>query len=196
MTDSIPVTVTYMEQKSRPAVNSAARPAGRVALLRATQPAVHFYRYLYQTIGEPYNWVSRSIMTNEDLVAIIHHPKVHIYILYINGAPGGFAEIDARHQLCPEIKFFGLMPEFIGKGYGRYFLSHVIDLAWTLTSDTAAPQTSPTQNTHHDHNGPDRVLIETCSLDHPAAISLYQKFGFSVIDRRRGTVPKLETLTT
>lgn len=206
--ENIPVTVTYLEQTSRPFINAPA-PNGKVALLRAENPPLHFYRYLYRLIGAPYNWVSRALYSDEELRVIIENPKVHIYVLYINGVPGGFCEIDGRHALTPEIRFFGLAPEFIGKGYGRYFLAHTIDIAWTCTGspDLRASNLSdnkPAQKTGTDPerfstmspgNGPKCVRLETCSLDHPAALPLYQKFGFSVVDRRDGVVPKLVTHT-
>ena len=79
-----------------------------------------------------------------------------------------FGGIDATEAPMVEIKFFGLAPEFIGKGLSRFFLSNAIDLAWSLN--------------------PREVKIETCTLDHPAALALYQKFGFTVFDQRQGRV--------
>jgi ribosomal protein S18 acetylase RimI-like enzyme len=71
-----------------------------------------------------------------------------------------------------DIKFFGLGPEFIGKRIGRYFLTQSLSLAWSLD--------------------PKRVQLETCTLDHPAALSLYQKLGFTVFDQRKGQVELIE----
>ncbi|WP_425408719.1 GNAT family N-acetyltransferase [Hyphococcus sp.] len=170
--DQVEVTITYMEQQSRPAL-APAPPAGRgkAALLRAENPPVHYYRYLYGLIGGPHNWVSRRKLTDEDLAAIIRHEEVYLYILYIDGVPAGMAEIDARARDTHELKFFGLAPDFTGKGLGRFFLSNILDLVWS--------------------RNPPRVRLETCTLDHPAALPLYQKLGFSVIGRRQGFVEVL-----
>jgi len=169
---SVEVTVTYLEQTEPPPGLSPPKPARKIALLRSENPPVHFYRYLYRLIGDPYNWVSRRRMNDDDLKEIIHHPSVYIYVLYVEGVPGGLAEVDARDKSNHELKFFGLSPDFIGCGYGRYFFANVLGLAWSRS--------------------PDRVTLETCSLDHPTALSFYQKFGFKVFDRRQGVVKLME----
>lgn len=170
--NQVEVTITYMEQSARPVLPPAVFNARRkTALLRAENPPVHFYRYLYDLIGAPYNWVSRRRLSDKDLAALIQHDDVYIYVLYVDGVPAGMAEVDARSADTHELKFFGLAPDFIGAGLGRYFLSNVLDLIWSRR--------------------PRRVRLETCTLDHPAALPLYQKFGFSVIDRRKGFVELL-----
>ncbi|MBI1365947.1 MAG: GNAT family N-acetyltransferase [Alphaproteobacteria bacterium] len=140
--------------------------------MRAENPPVHFYRYIYRLVGDPYHWVSRRRLTDGELAAILSDPAVYIYVLYLAGAPAGFAEIDFRTGKTAEIKFFGLAPEAIGRGLGRYFLTNAIEMAWDL--------------------GPKRVRLETCTLDHPAALPLYQKLGFTVFDQRKGQVELIE----
>lgn len=170
--ERVEVTITYLEQTERPVLPTPTRPSRKVALLRAEHPPVHFYRYLYRLVGDPYHWVSRRRMDDAELAEIIQDPSVYIYVLYVDGVPGGFAEIDACDEAIHEIKFFGLAPEFVNAGLGRYFLTNVIDLAWS--------------------HGPERLRLETCSLDHPAALPLYQKFGFQVYDRRKGVVELMD----
>ena len=185
---TLPVTVTFLEQRARPGTNPLACPPGqKLALLRAEKPPVHFYRYIYDCVGRPYNWVSRTLINDESLCTIIHHPRVFIYILYLSGVPAGFAEIDARHASIPEIKFFGLVPDFTGRKLGPFFLSQIIDLAWSCTGTANDADRGPLVAA----NGPRCVRLETCTLDHPAALPLYQKFGFSVYDQRKLNVPVL-----
>ena len=168
----VDVTVTYLRQTARPTLAHPPQPKRKLAIMRAERPPVHFYRYVYRLVGDPCHWVSRRRLGDEELAKIIQDPDVYVYILYVDGAPGGMAEIDARGKKSVEIKFFGLSPDHTGGGLGRYFLTHVIDLAWS--------------------HGPDCVLLETCTLDHPAALPLYQKFGFQVYDRRNGVVELME----
>ncbi|MFQ5562854.1 MAG: GNAT family N-acetyltransferase [Parvularculaceae bacterium] len=172
MERKVDVCITYLEQKRRPVLPPPARPPGIVAILRAERPPVHFYRYLYRRIGDPHKWVSRNRLSDEDLAVIIQHPAVYLYVIYVDGVPAGMAEIDARHPKTHEIKFFGLDPDYVGKGLGRFFLTHVIELAWSLQ--------------------PERLRLETCTLDHPAALPLYQKLGFEVFDQRSGQVELLD----
>lgn len=168
----IDVTITYLEQTARPPAPSPVRPPFKVAILRAENPPIHFYRYLYRLVGDPYHWVSRRRLGDAELAKIISNPAVYIYVLYIGGVPAGLAEVDRRKADIAELKFFGLAPDFLQKGLGRYFLSNVVDIAWSL--------------------GPKRVRLETCTLDHPAALPLYQKLGFSVFDQRQGQVELIE----
>jgi GNAT superfamily N-acetyltransferase len=172
LNNKVEVTITYLEQNERPGLPHPASPGFPVALMRAENPPVHFYRYLYRLVGDPWNWVSRRRMSDEDLAAIIHDEKVFLYVLYVEGVPGGFAELDARDPETHEVKFFGLAPDFVGCGLGKFFLYNVIDLAWS--------------------HAPKKLQIETCTLDHPAALPLYQKAGFSVVDRRSGVVELME----
>jgi GNAT superfamily N-acetyltransferase len=164
----VEVTITYLEQRARPVLQTPRRPPLKVAILRAESPPAHFYRYMYGIVGDPYNWVSRKRLSDPELTEIIHDPAVHLYILYAQGAPAGLAEVDARDGKIVDLKFFGLAREFHGRGFGRYFLANVIDLCWSLA--------------------PERVRLETCTLDHPAALPLYQKLGFTVFDQRKGEV--------
>lgn len=168
----IDVTITFLRQRARPAYAPQPRPQGKIAILRAENPPAHFYRYLYDLIGRKWNWMSRRGLSDAELSAIINDPNVRLYVLYVNGVPAGMAEIESTDGAVAEIRFFGLAPEFIGRGLSRFFLSNAIDLAWSLN--------------------PTEVRIETCTLDHPAALPLYQKFGFAVFDQRQGRVEALD----
>jgi GNAT superfamily N-acetyltransferase len=52
------------------------------------------------------------------------------------------------------------VPEAIGRGLGTWLLRTAVHAGW-------------------DMPGTVRMTVNTCSLDHPAALSLYQKAGFS-----------------
>ena len=168
MTERIDVVITYLEQREKPALTRAVEPPGKLAILRAETPPVHFYRYLYRTIGDPYKWVSRRNINDHSLERIIHDERVALYVLYVDGAPGGMAEVDNRRRREAEIKFFGLTPERVGAGYGKFFFRAVLDIIWA--------------------SEPKRVKLETCTLDHPNALRFYQKHGFTVYDRQNGLV--------
>lgn len=162
------VTIHYLEQKEPRRLPPLPRPARRVAVMRAEAPPVGFYRFLFNGVGEPHRWVSRRYLTDEALREVIHDPQVHIYVLYTEGSPVGYGEIDARRPEHAAIRFFGLLPEAQGQGLGRWFFREVTELAWQL----ARP----------------RVIIETCSLDSPRALQLYQREGFTLYDRATGVI--------
>lgn len=151
--------VTHLEMLAEPRLPPAPRPLGKYALMRAEKPPVHFYRYLYHEIGSHYVWVNRKRLSDEVLAAIVQHDEVEIYILYCGGVPAGFFELDFRNPERAELSFLGVMPEHVGKGFGRFLLCEAIALAWA--------------------RGPKRLIVQTCTLDHPRALPLYQRHGFT-----------------
>ncbi|MGZ5933609.1 MAG: GNAT family N-acetyltransferase [Rhizomicrobium sp.] len=154
----IPMVVTFLEMTSKPAALPPPSPRGKIAIMRAVNPPVHFYRYLYNTIGDAYYWVDRRKLSDEALAAIIQDPKQELYVLYTDGNPAGLAELDMRENGIGQLAYFGLMPEAVGKRLGYFFLYHAVANAW-------------------DHPIT-KLLVNTCTLDHPRALPLYQRLGF------------------
>lgn len=167
-------TVTHLEMLADPmhAKRPCPCPRGRCALLRAEQPPIHFYRYLYDAIGRDYVWVNRKRLTDAELGAIIHDENVEIYVLYMNGVPAGFTELDFRYMPRAELSFLGLMPEFIGEGLGAFLLQEAIRIAWA--------------------RHPQRLIVQTCTLDHPRALTMYQRAGFSVCGREEVELEEMD----
>jgi len=153
----IPTVVTFLEMMAKPSLILPA-PKGKIAILRAEHPPVHFYRYLYDTIGRNYFWVDRKKLDDDAVAAILEDPLVELYVMHVNGSPAGMAELDFRKTDVGQLAYFGLMPEFIGRGLGFFFLHQANLLAW------AKPIS--------------KLLVNTCTLDHPRALALYQRAGF------------------
>lgn len=154
-------TVTFLEMMSHPTTPQPATPAIKHAIMRATMPTISFYHFLYDAVGAPWQWYERNLLSDGQLSSIIHNQDVEVFVLYIEGVPAGFAELDRRISNDTELAYFGLMPEFLGRGFGPYFLRWAIDQAWS-------------------HPATRRVWVHTCTMDHPRALPLYQKAGFSV----------------
>jgi GNAT superfamily N-acetyltransferase len=144
------------------------RPARKLAVMRAEKPSPAFYRFLFNGVGEKHRWVTRRYLGDEELKLHIHDPDVHIYVLYTDGSPQGYGEIDARGAGPVAIKFFGLLPDAQRQGLGRWFFREITELAWQLRRPP--------------------VIIETCSLDDPRALRLYQREGFDLYDRAQGVI--------
>ena len=155
----IETTVTFLEMRARPERRAQAPLKPRATLMRAEAPPVHFYRDLYELVGKPWIWVNRRRMNDHDIAAAIHDPGVRIYVLYADGSPAGFAEFDMRKPHDIELTYFGLAPDFIGRGLGGFFLEQALSIAWD--------------------KAPRRVHVQTCTLDHPRALGLYQRSGFT-----------------
>lgn len=155
---SVETLVSYLEMTEPPA--TAPRPAPRtgIEVRRALQPTLSFYRYLYDAIGAEWAWYERNMLSDAALQAILHHPEVEVNVLWLDGVPAGLAEVDARDPSDIELAYFGIVPDFIGLGLGRYLLDWTIHHVW--------------------RHRPGRFWVHTCDLDHPRALPLYRKAGF------------------
>ncbi|WP_073954178.1 GNAT family N-acetyltransferase [Thalassospira sp. TSL5-1] len=161
------VTITYLEMAHQPDRPPAIVPPGKVAIVRAEEPTVSFYRYLYNTVGEPWLWWYRRQLKDNELGAILSSAENHVYVLYVGGVPAGFAELSLillEDDRTIDLSYMGLIPEFIGKGYGKYLLNWAVDTAWSFS--------------------PRRLTVNTCSMDHPSALGAYQRAGFTVYDQQ------------
>ncbi len=155
----VEITTYYLEMLV-PRQRSVPPPRDGLSIVHAKKPTVAYYRFLYDTVGGPYHWTSRKKLSEETLAAIIQDAKVEIHVLFVDGVPAGFAELDRRKEDDVELVQFGLVPEFVGQGLGKYFLHWTIEKAWSYQ--------------------PRRFWLHTCTQDHPAALPNYLKAGFVV----------------
>ena len=158
-------TITYLEMLERPAGRRVPAPLEKLALMRAESGTVSFYRYLYNTVGEPWLWFERRLMEDAALAAQILKPTIEIFVLYVRGVPAGFFELDTAAPRETKLCYFGLIPDFIGRRLGPYLLQAAIDQAWSRPLD--------------------RFWLHTSTFDHPKALGVYQQAGFVAYDRRR-----------
>lgn len=166
--ETIPVTVTFLEM-NRPPACSPPLPANRqIALLRARNIPLHFYRYLMDRVGRKWHWVNVLRLDDEELAAGLHREDRDIRVLYLDGAPAGFFDLKPHLPQEVELAYFGMMEQAMGQGIGRWFLGAAIDTAWSYK--------------------PQKVTVQTCTLDHPAALPLYQKLGFSPVGQKKENV--------
>jgi GNAT superfamily N-acetyltransferase len=153
------ITTTYLEMLSHKHRDIPA-PAEGVTVIHARKPTIAWYRFLYDAVGRDWDWTSRKKLSDADLARIIHDPRDEVHVLFVDGVPAGFAELDRRTPGEIELVQFGLVPEFIGRGLGRFFLQWTVDKAWSYS--------------------PNRFWLHTCTRDHPAAIPNYLKAGFTI----------------
>lgn len=157
--------VTYLEMDSPPSfVGDTVRFPSGCHLLEAPEPTLSFYRFLYKTVGAPWLWWERRIMSDSELSAILLDPGFELHVLYKQGVPAGFAELDRRRSGEVELAYFGLLPDFIGQGLGPPLLRYAVQRAWQTQGECQ----------------PTVLKVHTCNLDHPRALALYQSVGFTV----------------
>jgi GNAT superfamily N-acetyltransferase len=155
----VEVKTYYLEMLAPPAF-TVPPPRTGLIFIHAHRPTVAYYRFFYDVVGEPWHWSSRKKLSDAEIAAILNDPLVEMHVMYCDGVPAGFAELDRRQEGQVEIVQFGLLPDFIGKGLGKFFLHWTIDKAWSYQ--------------------PQRLWLHTCSLDHPAALPNYYKAGFAL----------------
>lgn len=158
-------TITYLEMLAHPTGRRVPAPHDKLALMRAENCTVSFYRYIYNAVGEPWLWFERRLYDDAALLNLIRKPTIEIFILYVGGVPAGFFELDTAAPRETKMLYFGLVYEFIGRRLGPFLLQAAIDRAWA-----ARPI--------------DRFWLHTSTYDHPRALGVYQRAGFVVYARR------------
>jgi GNAT superfamily N-acetyltransferase len=153
------VKTTYLQMFAR-TQRVIPQPRSALTVVHARKPTVSYYRFLYGTVGQHYDWPRCKKMSDAELESLLHDPRIEVHVLMVEGVPAGLAELDRRTEGEIELVNFGLMPEFIGQGLGRYFLQWTIDKAWSY--------------------GPRRFWLHTDTNDHPAALPNYLKAGFEI----------------
>ena len=152
--------ITHLEMRAPPA-HRVQMPLGpRLAVLRTKDMPLAFYRYLYEQVGRAHHWLLRRDLSDAELSAVVHAEHTEIQVLYVEGSPAGFFELDlARLPGEAEVLYFGITPDFQGRGLAKFFLSEAVFAAWA--------------------HQPERLVIHTNTLDSPRALQLYQRIGFS-----------------
>jgi GNAT superfamily N-acetyltransferase len=151
---------TYLEMTDPSQL--AADPAGLpgLTLVRERECPPPLWRRLYAEVGREYQWVDRLGWTDDEIRGYLGDPDVELWILREGTETAGYFELRRDTDGGVEIAYFGLLPAFIGRGFGRYLLSAAVRRGWAL--------------------GASRVWVHTSSFDHPSALPNYLARGFSV----------------
>lgn len=155
--------VTCLEMLSPPKAQTLRPGDENFALTPWKEASIEAFRDLFRRVGQDWLWHSRLHMADEKLRSILDHTDVDLYRLMLGDNVLGVLELDFREQKQCELSFFGLVPEAIGKGAGRYLINRAIDLAWHRDAAKAPIE---------------RFWVHTCTFDHPNALRFYQNAGF------------------
>lgn len=152
------VTVTHLELTTRDQLRPSTQVEG-LSVRLVFPPIPSFNRRCYETIGADWHWRDRLKWSDDDWARWLATPGVRTWEFLHDGKPGvGYAELATDLEGNTEIVYFGLMPQFVGRGMGGDSLSRIVEIAWSLPSK--------------------RVWLHTCTFDSPMAIVNYEARGF------------------
>jgi ribosomal protein S18 acetylase RimI-like enzyme len=151
---------TYLQMTAATQLRPKRLADGRVRVERLVECPPSFYRYLYTEVGRRHLWLDRLPWSDGTIRGHLGRDDVSVWLLSWAGAPAGYFELVAGADGSVEIAYFGLLPEFIGRGLGGHLLTAAVERAWELADG--------------------RVWLHTSSLDHQAALSNYLARGFTI----------------
>lgn len=161
----LPVHRWYLRRPAGP-LPDAPELEPAFTLLPVRRPPAAYYRFLYGTVGRDWLWFERLLLDDAALEALLAPETLEVFVLFHEGAPQGYFELnraprdvfrqDAGADTV-DLAYFGLMPWAVGKRIGFSMLRAALA--------AAGGETRP-------------MTINTCTLDHPRALGLYQRAGF------------------
>lgn len=159
-----PVVVTELELHAQPAARFPAPPGVRLALMRVHDMPISFYRYLAE---ETSGWTATrqrfDSLSRDALATFLGDPGTHAFVLYVDGAPGGWFVLVDKGNGEIEVSWLFCLASYEHRGMIRYLVSAAIDAAFALD--------------------PKRVSITVRSDDRPPRLTLYQSAGFEPVAR-------------
>ncbi|HSG52061.1 MAG TPA: GNAT family N-acetyltransferase [Rheinheimera sp.] len=156
--NNIDVTTWYLQFEGTPPAQ-VTWPAD-VVLTEAEIPSPELSQFLFRTVGGPWRWFSRLSWNYQQWLDYLTQQQVRTWILAVKGTPAGYIELLKHADQSVEIKFFGLLPQFIGQGLGAPLAKAAVMLAAQWTTG--------------------KIWLHTCSADHPSALKNYQQAGFVI----------------
>lgn len=156
-----PLVTTYLEMRSADQLRPR-RADSQFQVRENRERDWRFNRDLYFRVGEQWDWVDKRSWTDERWKDYATAPELQTFGAYYDDALAGYYELRRDGEGGIEIAYFGLLPEWIGRGLGGALLTSAIERAWS--------------NDPH----PSRVWVHTCNRDHPQALANYQARGLVV----------------
>ena len=157
------VTTTYLELLSLEQLRPAQPSISGMQITESPPGDWQFNRSMYLAVGTPWAWNDKRTWSDDQWQTYVQTDQLRTFAAYENDQMAGYYELRQvanSQENGVEIAYFGLLPAFIGRGLGGVLLTSAIQAAWEIS--------------------PTRVWVQTCSLDHPAALANYQARGMKV----------------
>lgn len=153
------MATTFLEMHSRSELIAGHSGDGEFRVEEMSVRQWQVNKFMYGFVGGQWQWVNRLAWSDQEWQRYAEDENIRTFLGFKQGALAGYFELN-KCQGDVEIAYFGLTPQFIGRGYGKHMLTRCIEEAWDW--------------------GASRVWVHTCSLDHPSALPNYQARGLKV----------------
>ena len=120
-------------------------------------------RSLYQQVGGPWSWSDKQSWSDQQWEGYVASQQLRTFVASWQRVTAGYYELRRDDTGAVEIAYFGLVPDFIGRGFGGALLTAALERAWSWDAE--------------------RVWVHTCTLDHSAALTNYQARGMRIYDQ-------------
>src|SRR4051812_10263432 len=87
-------------------------------------------RSLYLLVGEPWAWIDKQRWSAEQWESYVASDQLRTFVASWNGSTAGYYELRRDDAQAVEIVYFGLAPDFIGRGFGGALLTDALERAW------------------------------------------------------------------
>lgn len=159
-------TIWHLEMRSPEQLNARPLNHSNAQLMEARVKQGELNRFLYQLIGQHWEWLDKNSWPLEQWRKHAERDEVRTWLLLVDGSPAGYYELERQPGNQVEILYFGLAKPFIGLKLGGALLSEAVRSAWAWQNEAG--------------EAPERVWVHTCSDDHPSALANYQARGFEL----------------
>jgi GNAT superfamily N-acetyltransferase len=156
----VSVRRTHLELRSISELTPARDPFEPVELVRRLPIYAAEYLALYTLVGDRWIWRDRLVWTDAELDSYLASPHVSVWTLIVRGVTAGYFELKQHPDRSVELMYFGLAPEFMGRGLGGWLLTSAVREAFALEAS--------------------RLVLNTCTLDSPHALPNYLARGFRI----------------
>jgi GNAT superfamily N-acetyltransferase len=170
--------VTSLEMTSPNQLVPARAPPARLELQLVGLNAAPMLCSIYTRLGAPHGWIGRTSWSDEQWEKELSRPGIYAWIARVGNEIAGLVELEAEPNGDVGIVVFGLVPEYVGRGFGGALLTHATRLAWDLTPP--------------DGTSVGRVWVQTSSHDHPHALPNYERRGFRTFRTERRPLERPE----
>jgi RimJ/RimL family protein N-acetyltransferase len=127
-------TVTYLEMTSPSKLAPGRPPSARLEIQELGRAEAPMLRSTYARIGGPHGWTGRSAWSGAQWEEQLSRPGIQAWIARVDDDVVGLVELEAESNGDVGIVVFGLVPEFVGRGFGGALLTLATRLAWKVKS--------------------------------------------------------------